>query len=139
MIELADTSVWATRHRLPGSLSDELTDRIVNGEIATCDAVRSELLYSARNHREFRQLRSELDALPDCPIEKPQWVRALDVYEQLAARGGSHHRRIAFQDLLIAAAAETAGIGLLHYDRDYELIARITGQPQRAVTKLGTL
>jgi len=42
-------------------------------------------------------------------------------------------------DLLIAATAELAGLELLHYDRHFELIAEITGQPVRALAPLGSL
>jgi predicted nucleic acid-binding protein len=42
-------------------------------------------------------------------------------------------------DLLIAAAAEFAGMPVSHYDRDFELIAEVTGQPVRAIAPLGSL
>ena len=42
-------------------------------------------------------------------------------------------------DLLIAAAAELAELPVLHYDRDFELIAEVTGQPVRALAPLGSL
>lgn len=32
-------------------------------------------------------------------------------------------------DLIIAAAAELAGLTVLHLDKDFELIADVTGQP----------
>jgi predicted nucleic acid-binding protein len=32
-------------------------------------------------------------------------------------------------DLIIAAAAELAGLTVLHFDKDFDLIAGITGQP----------
>jgi len=40
------------------------------------------------------------------------------------------HRRIPPADLLIAAAAEVAAVPLVHYDRDYQRIAIVTGQQQ---------
>jgi predicted nucleic acid-binding protein len=42
-------------------------------------------------------------------------------------------------DLLIAAAAEAAEIPVVHYDADYDRIARITGQPTRWLAPQGTL
>ncbi|MBA3429254.1 MAG: VapC toxin family PIN domain ribonuclease, partial [Actinobacteria bacterium] len=42
-------------------------------------------------------------------------------------------------DLLIAAAAELAELPVLHYDRDFELIADVTRQPVRAIAPLGSL
>ena len=52
--------------------------------------------------------------------------RALDVQVQLAKRG--HHRAPSIPDLLIAATAELAKLTVLHLDKDFELIAEITGQ-----------
>ncbi len=53
--------------------------------------------------------------------------RAAEVQDALAER--SRHRGAKIADLLIAAAAEAAGLVVLHYDRDFELIAEVTGQP----------
>lgn len=93
--------------------------------------VRLELLHSARNPDEFVAIRSELRALPDCPLGKAQWDCALWVYEQLSVLGGAFQRAVKHPDLLIAAAAEAAGVTLLHYDDDYDHIAEVTGQPMR--------
>ena len=101
--------------------------------------VRLELLYSARNADEFGELRDELAALVDCPVGKAQWSRALWVYERLAAQGGAHQRSVKHADLLIAAAAEAAGLTVLHYDEDFERIAEITGQSTRWLADRGGL
>jgi predicted nucleic acid-binding protein len=140
LTELADTSAWVWSRR-PGDheLRHAFDVAVVDGEIATCDMVRLELLYSARNASEFGELRDELAALPDCPLGKEQWDRALWVYEQLATLGGAHQRSVKHPDLLIAAAAEMAGLTILHYDEDYDRIAEITGQPTRWLADRGTL
>jgi hypothetical protein len=39
----------------------------------------------------------------------------------------------------VPAAAERVGLPVLHYDRDFELIAAVTGQPVRAIAPLGSL
>jgi predicted nucleic acid-binding protein len=80
-----------------------------------------------------------LAALPDCPIAKEQWERALEVYEELAHRGGLHHRAVKHADLVIASAAEAAGVAVLHYDEDFERIAAVTGQPARWLAQRGSL
>lgn len=49
------------------------------------------------------------------------------VQQSLADQG--QHRAPAVPDLLIAAAAELADLVVLHIDKDYDLIAAITGQP----------
>ena len=140
MTELADTSAWVWSRRVAfPELRDAFDAALVDGDLATCDMVRLELLYSARNASEFAEIREELGALDDCPIGKDQWERALWVYERLSARGGAHQRSVKHPDLLIAAAAETADIAVLHYDEDYDHIAAITGQPMRWLAPKGTL
>ena len=54
-------------------------------------------------------------------------------------RSGLHHRRVKRPDLLIAAAAESARMTLLHYDADYDVIAALTGQPTRWIAPRGTV
>ena len=53
--------------------------------------------------------------------------RAIAVQQVLAGQG--HHRAPSVPDLLIAATAELARLVVLHVDKDFELIAAITGQP----------
>jgi predicted nucleic acid-binding protein len=140
LTELADTTAWSwSRRRAYRGLRESFDAALIEGEIATCDMVRLELLHSARNAVEFTQIRSELEALPDCPLGADQWDRALWVYERLSARGGAYHRSVKHPDLLIAAAAESAGVTLLHYDEDYDRIAAITGQPTRWLAPKRTL
>lgn len=138
-MELADTSAWAWTRVAGGVLRRGFDEALVAGEVATCNMVRLELLYSTRNAGEFRALRSELDALPDCPIEAEQWNRALEVYEKLAVHAGLHHRAVKHPDLLIAAAAEAVGVAVLHYDEDYDRIAAVTGQQARWLAPRGSL
>ncbi len=137
--ELADTTAWSWSRRSHPELRAAFDAAVVAGALATCDMVRLELLHSARNAAELAELRAELAALPDCPLGAAEWDRALWVYERLSERGGGFQRTVKHADLLIAAAAETAGVALLHYDPDYDLIAEITGQPTRWLAPRGSL
>lgn len=101
--------------------------------------VRLELLWSAVDAADFAATRDELDALREAPMGDRVWRRATDVFESLAERGPLHHRQIGIADLLIAAAAELADMPLLHYDRHFELVAEVTGQPIEALAPLGSL
>jgi predicted nucleic acid-binding protein len=139
-VELADTTAWSwSRRARSDELRQQFDERLVEGEVAICDMVRLELLHTARNASEFQELADDLDALPTCPIRASEWKRALWVYRELAKQGGAHQRSVKHPDLLIAAAAETAEIPVLHYDEDYERIAKITGQPQRWLAPNGSL
>ncbi len=140
MTELADTTAWSwSRRRAYPELRAAFDAALIDGELATCDMVRLELLHSARNPTEFAEIRGELDSLPDCPIGERHWERALWVYERLSSRGATSRRSVKHPDLLIAAAAEAAEVTLLHYDEDYDQIAGITGQPMRWLAPQGTL
>ena len=138
-MRLADTSAWVWTRAVGGALRTAFDKNVIEGQVATCDMVRLELLYSARNATEFISLRVELDALPNCEIGVDEWQRALEVYERLAGQGGLHHRSARHPDLLIAAAAEASGIPVLHYDEDYDRIAAITGQEVRWLAPRGSL
>src|ERR1035438_3267859 len=100
-MELADTSAWSWTRALGGELREQFDEAVVEGTVATCDMVRLELLYSTQNATAFKALRHDLQALPNCAIEKKQWERALDIYEQLSSQGGLHHRAVKHPDLLI--------------------------------------
>lgn len=101
--------------------------------------VKLELLWSARDAAHFASIRVGLDAVREAPMGERVWRRATDVLELLAERGPLHHRQVGLPDLLIAAAAELAELPVLHYDRDFDVIAEVTGQPVRAIAPLGSL
>lgn len=63
--------------------------------------------------------------------------RAVEVQDALAARSAQRGAKIA--DLLIAVAAESAGLVVLHYDHDFELIASVTGQDVEWILPPGTV
>jgi predicted nucleic acid-binding protein len=90
-----------------------------------------DVLFSARNRKELASVRQERAALVQVSMLQEDFERAMDVMEALAARG--EHRAATIPDLLIAAAAERAGLCILHYDQDFERIAAVTEQPAQWV------
>jgi predicted nucleic acid-binding protein len=137
-VKVADTSVWAWSQSDP-DLDREFRRLLAWDEIATTDMVKLELLHSARNGDDFDELLDELEALRCFPVGPDEWSRALHVYRELAHQGEMHQRSVKHPDLLIAAAAEAAGLPVLHYDEDFERIAEITGQEHRWLAPRGTL
>jgi predicted nucleic acid-binding protein len=137
-MHLADTSAWRLSRRRP-DLQASFNERMLTGSIGTCAMVSLELLQGARNGREFDERRVEIEELPHYPIADQEWRRAIHVYRELAHQGGAHQRSVGHADLLIAAAAESAGVELLHYDEDFERIAAITGQPTRWIVPRGSV
>ncbi len=138
-MELADTSAWHWSERAPADVRRTFVDQRTDGEIAVSGMVGLELLHSARNVDDFRSIREELRRYPYCPVGEEEWSRALDVYDMLAAQGGAHQRSVKHPDLLIAAAAESAGVAVLHYDEDFDRIAAVTAQPTRWLAPRGSL
>ena len=107
------------------------------GEAATCAVIDLEVLYSARNREDYDQIRRRRSlAYHSVPVTEEVLERALSVQADLA-RSGRH--RVPIPDLIIAAAAEKAGLILLHYDRDFETIASVTGQPVEWIVERGML
>jgi predicted nucleic acid-binding protein len=107
----------------------EWAGRIERGLLRISTVTRLEVGYSARSGPELRAgLR--LPPLASMPVEYLTPAiedRAVEVLALLADRG--QHRAPSLPDLIIAAIAELAGLTVLHLDKDFEIVADITGQP----------
>jgi predicted nucleic acid-binding protein len=73
-----------------------------------------------------------LSAMPREHLTPAAEDRAVEIQLLLADRG--LHRAPSVPDLLLAAAAELAGLVVLHLDKDFDLIAEITGQMMERLT-----
>jgi len=102
--------------------------RIERGLVHVTTITLLETGYSARSAADIGELldRPPLSLMPVEYLTPAAEKRAADVLRHLAERG--QHRAPSIPDLLIAAAAETARLTVLHLDKDFELIAGITGQ-----------
>ena len=110
---------------------------IAAGEAATCAIVELEILYSARNQDDHaRTLARRQLAYRHIELTDAIFGRAIKVQGLLAARG---QHRLPIPDLIIAAAAEAAGIAVLHYDADFDTIAAVTQQEMEWVAPRGSL
>lgn len=103
--------------------------RIDRGLVRISTITRLELGYSARTGTEGREgfRRPPLSLMPVERISPAVEDRAEEVQMLLADRG--QHRAPSIPDLLIAATAEKTGLTVLAVDKDFDLIAEITGQP----------
>ncbi len=131
---LVDTSVFA-RIELP-EVGEQLEQLAMAGKVWTCRVVDLELAYASRG-RDAARLISDRTAFPEAPITPAVMERALQVAGLMAGRG--LHRGAKPIDLIIAAAAEARGLWVLHYDDDYDRIAKVTKQHVRWIAKAGTL
>ena len=103
-------------------------ERIERGSVRIATVTRLEVGYSARSGADLR-VAVRRPPLASMPLEYQTPAiedRALEVQMRLADRG--HHRAPSVPDLIVAATAELAGLIVLHIDKDFELIADVTGQ-----------
>ncbi len=73
----------------------------------------------------------------DVPITPNIMNRSLEIAVGMAEAG--LHRHAKSMDLIVAAAAEAADLTVLHYDRDFDHIAQVTGQLTEWVAPPGSL
>ena len=103
-------------------------NRIQRGMVRISTVTRLEVTYSARRAKDARGVwrSAPLAAMPVEYLTPAVEDRAHDVQLQLAEKG--QHRSPSIPDLMVAASAELGGLTVLHVDKDFELIAGVTGQ-----------
>ena len=108
--------------------AEEWASRIERGLVRITTVTRLEVGYSARSAAQARTAfrTPPIAAMPVEYLTPAIEDRALEVQLMLAGKG--QHRAPSIPDLLIAATAELAGLTVLHLDKDFELIAKLTGQ-----------
>jgi predicted nucleic acid-binding protein len=122
---LLDNSAWARlgHAALSDARADEIAVLLEGGRIATSLPFLLEAGYSARNAGDHDELIEELLALPLISIDDAIERRAIDAQRQLAHAG---HHRLPPVDLILAAIADCHGLGVLHYDADFDLLGSKT-------------
>jgi predicted nucleic acid-binding protein len=101
-----------------------------------CAVIALELGHSARNRAEHDTLMESLRGFPWVPITEASWATAMRTQAALTDR--AQHRGIRIPELLVAAVAQEHDLTVLHYDRDFDRIAEVTGQPVEWVVPAGT-
>lgn len=126
---LIDTSALARLLR-PGAESFGWDQAAAAGLIAVCPITELEFFYSARSAADREQGIQDLRSLFGwVPVHDRAFARAWAVQGDLTGLG--QHRSAGPVDLVVAATAELHGLTLLHHDRDFDVVARVTGQPLR--------
>jgi predicted nucleic acid-binding protein len=123
---LLDNSAWARLNspHLAEARREFVAGQIDAGELAVCTPFLLAAGYSARSAADHDEILERLMALP--------WVRVTRDIEDAAVRAQAElarvgHHRVAPSDLVIAACASSVDAAVLHYDRDFDVIAERTG------------
>src|SRR5262245_46251586 len=133
---LIDTSAMLRVTRSP-DVANVVRPLLIQGSIAICAPALLEIMYAVRATEYDQILRTYQQSMQILALDQAGCTRAVEV-QQLLARA-SQHRTAKAIDLLIAGCAETNGLTVLHYDRDYEAIAKVTGQPVMWVVPAGSV
>lgn len=127
MTWLIDKSAFVRLASCPDA--EEWAGQMERGRVRVSTTTLLEIGFSSRSGDQLRAFlkRPPLSVMPIEYLTPVIEDRALGVQAILADKG--HHRAPSVPDLLIAAVAETAGLTVLQLDKDFELIAGVTGQP----------
>jgi predicted nucleic acid-binding protein len=123
---LLDNSAWS--HLNSSRLDEQRRYQVIawmdECQIATCLPLLLEVGYSARSASDLASMMANFEPLPHIPIAPEIEGRAREAQAELAKIG---HHRMPPVDVILAACAEEAGAGVLHYDRDYDVLAEKSG------------
>jgi predicted nucleic acid-binding protein len=127
---LVDTSVWIEVFRRPsrfdlGSVADL-------DEVVTCLPVIQEVLQGFREEHAFRIAREAMFALPilEAPLAQEVFEEAAQLYRTARRSGVTVRSGV---DCLIAACAIRHGVTVLHVDRDFTLLARMSSLKEQRI------
>jgi predicted nucleic acid-binding protein len=129
-VVVVDTSVWIEAFRKPARLRIE--DLVDPDEVVLALPIVQEILQGFRDERAFGAARESLLAFPivDSPMTEEVFLTAAQIY-RAARRAGLTPRSSV--DCLIAASALRHGLTVLHRDRDYDLLGRVSALQSRSV------
>lgn len=126
---LLDTSVWIETFRRGGLRLEEVAPL---DEIATLLPIIQEVLQGFTDERAFRVARDAMFALPllDAPVDRALFEEAVSLFRN-ARRAGLTVRSSV--DCLIAACALRHDVEVVHRDRDFVDLARVSLLRQRRI------
>jgi predicted nucleic acid-binding protein len=97
-------------------------DAVLDGELCVCPPFRLEARFSAQGGLDFARIDTTLNGFDQAEADDQTFALALTAQQDLAqARGISH--RVKPVDLLVAAIAHQHGLGVLHYDKNYDALS----------------
>lgn len=120
---VVDSSAWIEFLRDTGSPVCNAVDRLLDADLAVCDAISMEILAGARDDHHLSQLRGLISRATMLPTTPADFDEAAALY-RICLRRGETVRKLF--DCLIAAVAIRAGAELLHADVDFAALERHT-------------
>jgi predicted nucleic acid-binding protein len=133
---LVDKSVLARLGQ--AEVREVVLPRVQAGRVGISLVTELEVGFSARSSKDYTTTRRSLmDLLVPVLISPRAEQRAREVQAALVKK--AQHRAVSIPDLLVAAVAEVERLIVLHYDADFDMIAKITGQPVEWAVPRGSI
>lgn len=127
---LVDTSIWIETFKAKNPL--RLEDHVDFEDVVTCLPVVQEVLQGFRDEAAYRKARAAFLAMPlvESPLTEAVFLEASGLYRAARRLGLTVRSSV---DCLIAACALRNGLTVLHRDRDYPALAKVSALEQRAL------
>ena len=133
---IPDASAFARASR--ADVREEWRAATLGGQFCICAPVEIELLVGARGAPEFEARQESLAALRRVELTARAARSAVAALSELA-RVSHGYQRVKPIDALIAACAQEAGVGVLHYDHHYDRLAEVMAFESRWLSPPGSL
>jgi predicted nucleic acid-binding protein len=129
-VVLVDTSVWIEVFRKPSRVDLEAV--MPFDDIVTCLPVMQEVLQGFRHELAFARARESMQAMPilESPLRLEVFLQAADLYRSARRAGYTVRSGV---DCVIAACAIRHRAEVLHHDRDYDALSRVSSLRARRV------
>ena len=128
LVVLVDTSVWIEVFRKRGPL--KLETFVDLEDVVTCLPVVQEVLQGFRDESAFRAAHEAMLSFPvlEDPLSLPIFEVAVRLYRSARRSGLTVRSGV---DCLIAACALKHGVAVLHRDRDFDVLSRVSALKAR--------
>lgn len=126
MIILVDSGVWIDYFRNRFTAETEALDELLahDADLATCGIILTEVLQGIRTENQYQKVSRLLAHLLYLPLEKEDYEQAALLYRAARRKGKTVRTTV---DAIIAAVAIRHQTLLLHHDRDYAVLAQLSG------------
>ena len=127
---LVDTSVWIEVFRKPSRV--DLEAAVSFEDIVTCLPVLQEVLQGFHEELAFARARESMQAMPvlESPLRLEVFLQAADLYRSARRAGYTVRSGV---DCVIAACAIRHRAEVLHHDRDYDALSKVSSLRARRV------
>lgn len=127
---LVDTSVWIETFKKPPGL--DLRAFVDIDEVVICLPIMQEVLQGFRDENAFHIAREAMFSFPlvEAPMARSLFLDAVDLYRTARRQGITVRSSV---DCLIAACAIRNDLQVLHKDRDFRGLSKVSALKQRAV------